>query len=130
MERLKREEAPELCRVRDTRVDFSSKYCRGARGTDTFFSTDIGHSAADLSLELSPVNEEFEVVSRKTVNPDEEAVAVEENDGRVDCRTEAAIRGFVHVVRWGREASCFCLGDGFFVSTLTLNGFSWRCFIC
>ena len=66
--------------------------------------------------------------SLKTENPVEEAFPVE--DRRVDCLTAAAIRGLVHVVLWEREASCFCFGDAFFVSTLTLKGFSWRCFNC
>ena len=45
---------------------------------------------------------------------------------RVDCLMTLATevrRGLVQDVRCERDAICFCFGEGFLVSTRTLNGF-------
>ena len=95
------------------------------------------------SLNTENPEEEAPVVTDETTEAEEALVKVEEalvrveeeapvkvKAGRVDCFAETASLGLVQVVRCERAASCFCLGEAFFVSTLMLNGFSCRCLIC
>ena len=67
--------------------------------------------------------EGLEVDEEEGVENEEEGVenkAVELKAWRVDCRE---VGRAAQVVRWERVESCFCLGEGFLMSTRTEKGF-------
>lgn len=87
-----------------------------ARGV--FFSTDMGQS-------------------EKTGNDDVTLLGSDDvtllKEGRVLCRrlfTTDDSRVLLQVERVGREASCFCLGEGRLLSLRMEKGLAWRCRIC
>ena len=112
---------------------------RGARGAREA-STDMGHSAGlvevgveeegrfVLSFKVAKEKEGAEEVAATRSLKTGKAALEEElelKEERVDCLMTLAtdeIRVLAQDVRCARVAICFCFGDGFFVSTRTLNG--------